>query len=138
VIGGHGQRRTPELAARFADEFNVPFASTDVLERQYRLVDEACERTGRDPGSVVRSAALVVCCGADEAEVDRRAGRIGREAAELRKNGLAGSPAEVAERLGEYRAAGAVRIYLQVLDLEDLDHLALIAAEVGPLVADVS
>jgi F420-dependent oxidoreductase-like protein len=135
VIGGHGQRRTPQLAARFADEFNVPFASTDVLERQYRLVDEACERAGRDPGSVVRSAALVVCCGADEAEVDRRAGRIGREAAELRKNGLAGSPAEVAERLGEYRAAGAVRIYLQVLDLEDLDHLALIAAEVGPVVA---
>jgi len=137
VIGGHGLRRTPRLAARFADEFNVPFSSLEVVERQYRLVDEACESAGRDPGAVLRSAALVVCCGANEAEVERRAGRIGREVKELKENGLAGSPAEVAGKLRTYRAAGAVRVYLQVLDLEDLDHLRLVAEEVAPLVADL-
>ncbi|MGA2210902.1 MAG: LLM class F420-dependent oxidoreductase [Acidimicrobiales bacterium] len=135
VLGGHGPRRTPRLAARFADEFNVPFAPIDVVERQYGLVDEACATAGRDPASVLRSAALVVCCGSDEAELERRAARIGREVAELRANGLAGRPDEVAEKLGRYRSAGAVRVYLQILDLDDLDHLRLIAAEVAPLVA---
>ena len=137
VVGGHGLLRTPRLAARFADEFNVPFATLDVVERQFGLVDAACESAGRDPGSVVHSAALVLCCGADEAEVERRAARIGREAEELRTNGLAGTPAEVAEKLATYRSAGAVRVYLQVLDLDDLDHLRLVAREVAPLVAEL-
>lgn len=137
VIGGHGRRRTPRLAAQFADEFNVPFASTEVCKRQYALVDDACERAGRDPESVVRSAALVVCCGSDDAEVAHRAGRIGREIDELTANGLAGRPTEVAEKIAAYSALGASRIYLQVLDLEDLEHLHLIAAEVGPQVASL-
>ena len=137
VVGGHGLLRTPRLAARFADEFNVPFATLDVVERQFGLVDAACESAGRDPGSVVHSAALVLCCGADEAEVERRAARIGREAEELRTNGLAGTPAEVAEKLETYRSTGAVRVYLQVLDLDDLDHLRLVASEVAPLVAEL-
>ncbi|MGO8876391.1 MAG: LLM class F420-dependent oxidoreductase [Acidimicrobiales bacterium] len=134
ILGGHGPLRTPRLAARFADEFNVPFAPVEVVERQYRLVDEACERLGRDPASLLRSAALVVCCGADEQEVERRAARIGRPAARLRADGLAGSPAEVADKLATYREAGATRIYLQVLDLDDVDHVRFVAAEVSPLV----
>ena len=71
-------------------------------------------------------------CGSDEEEVVRRAGRIGREPAELRANGAAGSPAEVLEALGRYREAGATRAYLQVLDADDLDHLALVADAVLP------
>lgn len=137
IVGGHGPRRTPRLAARFADEFNVAFAPLDVLARQYRLVDEACASAGREPTSVLRSVALVVCCGANEEEVERRARRIGRGKDELRANGLAGSPEEVAEKLAAYRSAGAVRVYLQVLDLEDLDHLRFVAAEVAPLVANL-
>lgn len=134
IVGGHGPLRTPRLAACFADEFNVPFAPVEVVQRQYRLVDEACERLGRDPAALLRSAALVVCCGADEQEVEHRAARIGRPASKLRADGLAGSPAEVAEKLAAYREAGATRIYLQVLDLDDLDHLRFVAAEVAPLV----
>lgn len=130
VVGGHGQRRTPALAARFADEFNVPFASAEACRRLYDLVDRACEVEGRDPGTVKRSAALVVCCGADESEVARRAGRIGRKVEELRENGLAGSPDEVVAKLGRYAEAGVERVYLQVLDLVDLDHLRFVADEV--------
>lgn len=137
ILGGQGRRRTPELTARFADEFNVPFDSIDVVERQNRLVDEACERRGRDPASVLRSAALVLCCGADEAEFTRRAARIQREPAELRENGLAGTPAEVVEKLAAYRAAGTRRVYLQVLDLEDLDHIAFVGREVAPLAGEL-
>jgi F420-dependent oxidoreductase-like protein len=135
IVGGHGPRRTPSLAARYADEFNVAFSQVEECARLYAAVDAACEEAGRDPASLKRSAALALCCGADEQEVVRRAASIGREPAELRLHGAAGTPAEVVEKLHIYGAAGATRIYLQVLDLADLDHLRLVAEEVMPHVA---
>lgn len=132
LIGGLGRRRTPALAAGFADEFNVPFASLEATGEQFSRVREACALSGRDVASLRLSAALVLCCGRDEAEVGRRAAAIGREVGELRENGLAGTPAEVVEKLHRYAALGAERIYLQLLDLADLEHLDLVAAEVTP------
>jgi alkanesulfonate monooxygenase SsuD/methylene tetrahydromethanopterin reductase-like flavin-dependent oxidoreductase (luciferase family) len=79
------------------------------------------------------SAAVVLCCGSTEAEVERRAAAIGREPAELRVNGVAGTPTEVAAGIRSWRDVGAERVYLQVLDLADLDHLDLVANEVAPL-----
>ena len=130
LIGGHGARRTPRLAARYADEFNMPFASVADSERQFGRVREAAEEAGRAPDALVYSNALVVCVGRDDAEVARRAAAIGRDVDELKANGLAGSPAEVVEKIGAYRAVGSSRIYLQLLDLDDLDHLELISAQV--------
>ena len=134
LIGGLGKRRTPELAARYADEFNLPFVDLETTRTQFARVREACERQGRDPGTMRWSNALVVCVGADEAEVDRRAAAIGRDKAELRENGLAGTPQEVVDKIGRYAEAGAERLYLQFLDLADLDHLRLVAGEVLPVV----
>ncbi|QGH68197.1 LLM class F420-dependent oxidoreductase [Pseudactinotalea sp. HY158] len=130
IVGGHGAKRTPALAARFASEFNTPFASEDDVPRLYARVRSACEEIARDPAELTYSSAFVVCVGADEAEFTRRAEAIGREPGELRENGIAGTPAEAIERLGRLRAAGTERMYLQVLDLADLDHLELIATEV--------
>lgn len=130
LIGGHGAKRTPRLAARYADEFNMPFASIADSERQFGRVRAAAEQAGRKPGDLVYSNALVVCVGRDDAEVARRAAAIGREVDELKANGLAGSPAEVVEKIGAYGAIGASRVYLQLLDLDDLDHLELISAQV--------
>ena len=76
--------------------------------------------------------ATTVCCGTDEAEVQRRADAIGQPLEQLRKNATAGTPGEVVERLAGFAAAGAERVYLQVLDLDDLAHLELIAGEVMP------
>jgi F420-dependent oxidoreductase-like protein len=132
LIGGHGKRRTPALAARYADEFNVPFASAEQNRTMFARVDAAAEAIDRDPASIIRSAALVLCCGEDEAEVVRRAAAIGREPDELRANGLAGTPQEVVDTLATYAAVGVERVYLQVLDLSDLDHLELVAREVMP------
>lgn len=135
VIGGGGPTRTPALAARFATEFNTPFVPVEFFTAQCDRVRAACDSIGRDPATMTFSAALVVCCGADEAEVDRRAAAIGREPDELRHNGAAGTPAEVAATLRRWSDAGADRIYLQVLDLADLDHLDLVATDVTPLLA---
>ncbi|HEU4568173.1 MAG TPA: LLM class F420-dependent oxidoreductase [Marmoricola sp.] len=132
IVGGQGRRRTPALAARFADEFNLPFVSEEITRAQFRRVRAACEEAGRDPEDLVYSNALVLCCGSDEAEIARRAKAIGREVDELRENGLAGTPQEVVDKIGSYADLGSQRIYLQTLDLADLEHLELVAAEVAP------
>ncbi len=135
IVGGGGPKRTPRLAATYADEFNLPFSSLADTEAQYIRVRAACEQRGRDPKTLRLSAAQVVCCGSDEAEVARRAANIGRKPDELRANGAAGTPDEVVARLQSYVEIGAETVYLQVLDLNDLEHLDLLAAEVMPRVA---
>jgi F420-dependent oxidoreductase-like protein len=129
LIGGQGATRTPKLAARYADEFNMPFASVEDSEQQFGRVRAAAEETGR-ADELTYSNALVVCVGKDDQEVARRAAAIGREVDELKANGLAGSPAEVVDKIGRYAEIGSRRIYLQILDLADLDHLELISAQV--------
>ncbi|MGX9884597.1 LLM class F420-dependent oxidoreductase [Streptomyces sp. NPDC002276] len=130
LIGGHGASRTPRLTARYADEFNMPFASIEDSERQFGRVRAAAEAAGRKADDLIYSNALVVCVGKDDQEVARRAAVIGREVDELKANGLAGSPSEVVDRIGRYAETGSRRIYLQVLDLHDLDHLELISSQV--------
>lgn len=132
IIGGAGKKRTPALAARFAAEFNVPFTPVDDAAAQFRRVRTACAGIGRPEGDMTFSAALVLCCGRDDAELARRADAIGRDVEELRRNGAAGSPEEVVAAINRYREIGASRIYLQTLDLSDLDHLELVANEVAP------
>ena len=134
LVGGGGPARTPRLAARFADEYNIPFATVEASVAAFGRVRQACQEAGRDPGSLRYSAAQTVCCGRDEAEVARRAQAIGQQVDDLRRGGLAGSPAEIVDKLGRFADAGATRAYLQVMDLHDLDHLELIAAEVMPQV----
>ncbi|MDQ1199543.1 LLM class F420-dependent oxidoreductase [Rhodococcus sp. SORGH_AS_0303] len=130
IIGGMGKKRTPELAARHATEFNLPFADTDATATQFDRVRAACSDIGRDPSSMTFSNALVLCCGTTEDEIARRAAAIGRDVEELRANGAAGTPAEIVDKLGTYAELGSTRFYLQMLDLSDLDHIELVAAEV--------
>ena len=134
LVGGAGSRRTPQLAAAYADEFNAAFLSVPESAAAFGRVREACAATGRDARSLRYSVAQTVCCGRDAAELERRAAAIGRPLADLRVNGVTGTPAEVIDRIGQFAEAGADGVYLQVLDLDDTDHLELIAAEVLPQV----
>ena len=96
-------------------------------------MQDACRAVDRDPDELTYSAALVACVGEDDAEIARRAASIGREVDELRQNGLCGTPVEAVETIERWRDAGAERVYLQVLDLDDLDHVALLGSAVRPL-----
>jgi F420-dependent oxidoreductase-like protein len=127
IIGGGGKRRTPALAVRYAAEFNAAFAPAADSGRLFERVREVASGAGRDPSTLTLSAAQVVCLGNDEATLGRRAAAIGRDVDELRENGLAGSASEIVDRIGAFTEVGAERLYLQVLDLSDLDHLADIA-----------
>jgi F420-dependent oxidoreductase-like protein len=131
IIGGSGATRTPRLAATFADEYNVPFAPLDTISTQFDRVRAAVDAVGRPADSMTYSAAFVVCAGRDEAEIAKRAAAIGREVEELQSNSpLAGTPAQIVDQLGAYAGIGLQRVYLQLLDMSDLDQLQFFADEV--------
>ncbi len=132
IVGGGGRPRTPRLAARFADEFNIAFCPLEESQSAFDRVRSACRSARRDPATLRLSVALTVCCGATQAEVIRRAEAMGRAIDELAEEGVAGRPEEVIDALAARAAAGAEIAYLQFLDLADLDHLRLVAAEVLP------
>jgi F420-dependent oxidoreductase-like protein len=134
IVGGAGRRRTPAIAARYASEFNANFVAPAEAAGLYGRVRDACRAEGRDPASMTFTIAHTVCCGKDDADLRRRAAAIGRDPDQLRTAAIAGSPSEIVDRIGQYAEAGASTVYLQVLDLGDLAHLELLAAEVLPQV----
>ncbi|NYF55279.1 F420-dependent oxidoreductase-like protein [Micromonospora purpureochromogenes] len=135
IVGGRGPKRTPELAARYADEFNMPFKSVEETAVAYERVREACDRTGRAESGrapLVLSAGVVVAIGRTDAEARRRAAPLHVKSALPPEDPVVGSPAQLVDRLGEFAAIGATRVHLRLIELDDLDHLELIAGEVLP------
>ncbi|OBG17693.1 LLM class F420-dependent oxidoreductase [Mycolicibacterium celeriflavum] len=136
IVGGQGAKRTPALAAKFAAEFNVPFVPLETAKTQFERVAAAVSEAGRSADSMTYSAAFVLCAGRDDAEIARRAAAIGREVDELRSNSATvGTPAEIADKLSAFTEAGMQRVYLQVLDMSDLEHLEFFAGEVIPQIS---
>ena len=107
IIGGAGKKRTPRLATQYADEFNVPFHSVKDFKKAIGRVKKACEKQGRDPASMVYSAAVNVDIRANSAD-------------------------KVVDELSQFKEAGAERLYLQLLDNDDVEQVSIIAKEVKP------
>jgi F420-dependent oxidoreductase-like protein len=136
IVGGGGPSKTPALAARFATEYNAWFVGDlpDVPARLAR-VRAACEKIGRDPGELVLSLAGTTAAASTTALASRRAEAIGRNLDELRTGGFAGTTDEVVDRVSALAELGITRIYFQIMDLADLDHLDFLAREVIPRVS---
>jgi F420-dependent oxidoreductase-like protein len=135
IVGGRGPVRTPLLAARYADEYNLSFRGVVETDRQYRRVRAACEKVaraaaGRD--ALILSANLMVACGRTEAELAPRVREMQQSSPRTPEEPVFGPPEHVVERIESYRAVGADVVYLNIVDLHDLDHLDLIADEVLP------
>jgi F420-dependent oxidoreductase-like protein len=128
IVGGTGPRRTPAIAARYADEFNTALGGD--LRGRFATFARACEAIGRDPAEPRWSSVLPVACGATPAEVERRGAVIGSTF--IRETSVIGSPGLVPARIADLAAIGADTVYLHIYDIHDLDHIALIAAEVLP------
>jgi F420-dependent oxidoreductase-like protein len=133
IIGGGGKRRTPELVARFAAEYNLGFPTDQQIAERIDNLHAACERVGRDPATVKLSIAMSTVAGADEDEVARRAARIGRTLDQVRDGtNIVGGADEVAERIAVYRSHGIERVYFQLLDQQDVEHVEFLGSEVLP------
>lgn len=134
IVGGSGARRTPELAARYATEFNVGFRPEADIAVAFDRVRAACERIDRDPATLKLSVALPTLAGADDAELSRRAEAAGRTLAQARdSHDIVGRPDEIAEKVERLRALGAARVHFQLLDLRDVAHVEFLGTEVLPL-----
>lgn len=124
IVGGGGPKRTPELAARFATEFNIGFRTEEESAERFAGVRAACERLGRDPGSLKLSVALPTLAGASEAELDRRAANLDRTVDELRGDvNIVGTRDEIVAKVERLVAIGAQRVYFQLMDLQDVSHV---------------
>lgn len=143
ILGGHGRRYTPRLAAAFADEFNVDWPSPELCRELFGIADEECARIGRDPATLRRSALLGAIVGSDEADAERRfeAGMaffgIDDPAgwrAQASPGWSVGATAELAERLASYADAGVEHVMLMLLPGDDLEAISLVARDVFPAI----
>jgi F420-dependent oxidoreductase-like protein len=130
VIGGTGPRRTPLAAAKWADEFNSG-GGAGTADR-YANVRRVCEEIGRDPSTLRMSVTTQVICGSTQAEAQARLERLGDPGRRMLARGTVGDVPAVVGALEDLQAAGAETAYLHIFDIDDLDHLRLIGAEVLP------
>ncbi|GAA4688255.1 LLM class F420-dependent oxidoreductase [Phytohabitans rumicis] len=131
IVGGRGPKRTPEIAARYADEFNMPFKSVAESASAFERVKRVSARIGRTT-PLALSAGIVVAIGRTDAEAQRRAAPLHAKSALPPEDPVVGSPALLVQRIGEFAEVGVTRVHLRIIEMDDLDHLELIASEVLP------
>ncbi|HZU77729.1 MAG TPA: LLM class flavin-dependent oxidoreductase, partial [Dehalococcoidia bacterium] len=136
-IGGRGEQRTLHIAARHADGWNVPYIGVDDFAHKCSVLDEWCEKEGRDPASIERSVNLYFFMGANAAgaEAQRQQMRraLGPMAVERGGGALTGTPDQVIEQIGRYAEAGATRLNIGVRPPVDWEALDAFAREVAPV-----
>ena len=133
IVGGGGPRRTPEIAARFATEFNIGFRPEAEIAAAFARVREACERIDRDPASLKLSVALPTIAAPDEKTLSRRAEAVGRSLDQFRDGtNICGDATEIVAKVGRLIDLGAQRVYFQTVDMRDLDQTAYLGEEVLP------
>jgi alkanesulfonate monooxygenase SsuD/methylene tetrahydromethanopterin reductase-like flavin-dependent oxidoreductase (luciferase family) len=136
IVGGNGQSKTPRLAAAYATEYNTGFVPFDQITATLDRVREACIAIGRNPGDIIMGVPFTTAVGATEAEASRRAEASFSDLASLRQKGIAGTADEAVDRISAVQKLGVDRVYLQVMDFRDLDHLDFIAREILPKLDD--
>jgi alkanesulfonate monooxygenase SsuD/methylene tetrahydromethanopterin reductase-like flavin-dependent oxidoreductase (luciferase family) len=127
IVGGLGPTRTPALAARYATEYNAGFVDEATIRDAFARVGDAAEEAGRARTDLRYSIAQPVAVGRTDAAFRAGAERIGADPERLRAVHLGGTIGEVSDRIGRYAELGASRVYLQCIDLHDLDLLAELA-----------
>lgn len=131
LIGGRGQKRTLPLTARFADEWNGGFRPPKTFASLNAHLDQLLEAEGRKPEEVRRSATNTTIFGKDEQELKRKLEDRGYTEETLEKFGIiAGTGQQIVDQIGAYGEAGAERVMLQWLDLDDQEGLEALAKAV--------
>ncbi|MDT8306725.1 MAG: TIGR03560 family F420-dependent LLM class oxidoreductase [Anaerolineae bacterium] len=133
LIGGNGEQRTMPLAARYADEWNAVFLPPATYADLNSRLDELLVAEGRQPEDVMRSIMIGTAFGKDQASFDEKMKAYSLSPDELRERGLiVGAGDAVVEQVAAYAEAGAARIMLQWLALDDMDGLEALAATLLP------
>jgi F420-dependent oxidoreductase-like protein len=140
IVGGKGQRRVLRIVAENADEWNITRVTRDEYRATRAVLESHCRAVGRDPGTIRRSLMVPLVIGRSDDEIGRRRDRartlfprVPADAAGWNAAGfLYGSPDAVAAELRAWHAEGINRVMLQMLDMEDLQAIELVASAVLP------
>jgi alkanesulfonate monooxygenase SsuD/methylene tetrahydromethanopterin reductase-like flavin-dependent oxidoreductase (luciferase family) len=140
IIGGSGGARSAAFAARYADEYNTPFATVDDVRTRRAAVVAGCEAAGREPLPFSIMTGVIV--GRDDAELRERVGRLAALLGQTADQLLSEAPPawiiatldEATERLLALSDAGVSRVMCQQLLHDDLDAVALLGSELAPRV----
>jgi len=136
-IGGVGEKRTLQTAARYADGWNAAYVSPEVFSQKCDVLDQWCDRMGRDPSTIARTVNVGFYMKTDAASARVERERFIQESgplAEARVRGMFfGTAQEVAERAHQYREAGAARVALALRAPFDREALQSFVEEVMPL-----
>jgi alkanesulfonate monooxygenase SsuD/methylene tetrahydromethanopterin reductase-like flavin-dependent oxidoreductase (luciferase family) len=132
-IGGRGPKRTPRVAAMYADGFNTPYL--DPAEYQQRLLelDRACEKVKRDPAEIMRTINVHFLMGANEAAIQRGRERYEAMPDTHRSGGLLGTKQEAIDRIAAYEKVGAQGLNIAFRPPVDWDAYQLFLEEVAPV-----
>jgi F420-dependent oxidoreductase-like protein len=132
ILGGRGAKRTPALAAAFADELNVSYLSAEDTASAFERAREACRSIGRDPATLRLTSTQLLACGTRDADIDRRLQRVRVPVTGVLGHAAVGPPATVVSRLAQFAEIGAEAMYLHCWDPSDGDLLRIVADEVAP------
>ncbi len=137
-IGGRGPKRTPSIAARYADGYNTPYVSPEVYRSLSEGIDRACEEIGRDPATIERTVNLSFNLSTTPEAAAREQARFDAMPEDSRQTfldgSLRGTPDQVPERIAEYAAAGATGVNIALRLPVDGDALDAYLDEVVPVV----
>ncbi len=97
-VGGRGKKRTPRLAAKFADGFNMPYLPPDDAADRLVALRQACDVAKRDAAEIETSVNVAFYLD----------GERGAESPpeHLAPGALTGSMQQAIDRIGEYADAG--------------------------------
>jgi F420-dependent oxidoreductase-like protein len=129
IIGGAGAKRTPTLAARYADEFNGALG-LDLRERYANFRRICADVVGRDPAQVRLSATVPTCIGRDAGDLDRRKESLGEPGARLLAAGVTGYADDLVRVIEDLAGQGADTVYLHLYGPDDVAHIELLGEQV--------
>ncbi len=133
LIGGNGPKKTLPLAAKYAVEWNGVFLNFEDYKQRNELLDGYLADEGRKPEDVKRSLMHRVLYGKDDAALAKKLDGFNSSKEELLKRGfIIGTGSEVVDIIGKWQEAGCQRIMLQWIELDDLNSLEDMAADVLP------
>jgi len=137
MIGGGGEKVTLKIVARWADHWNV-WGGPDTLAKKGKILDGYCAAIGRDPRTILRSAVMVPVLSEDRAQIEKVQQvfmqRMNRDEAAARDTLLAGSVAQIQDKLDRLREAGVGLLFIPTMFLgkDQLAPLDALIEKVAP------
>jgi len=142
LIGGSGEKKTLRMVAQYADACNI-FGDAPTLRRLLGVLDEHCERLGRDPKEICRTRLATVAIGrtmehAEDLLAERFGGIKPRDLppemqGRLESMMVWGDADTVGQKVQELLDTGLDGLVFNMPNSHDLDAVQLVAEVLGPL-----